>query len=249
MEVNENKTKNVSKVNENLEKKLLNLSYKELKVMGSYKKVRNIPLKENSLSGKIISKKNDSIIEFESSLERDFIYLLEFNNNVCSYCEQPIKLSKDNIFYTPDFYIDYFKGKNELVEIKYSADLLINFEEYQKKFQIAREYCKENNLTFKVLTEVEIRSQYLENAKFLLRFRSNFNLGHQINLSNISDINLLMTKINDIKKITFIELINQCSKTESKKAELIHILWHLISIGEIKIDLNSKLSMNQQIWI
>lgn len=249
MEVNENKAKIISKENENLEKKLLNLSYEEFKTMGSYKKVRDIPLKENSLSGKIISQKNDSIIEFESSLERDFIYLLEFNNEVCSYCEQPIKLSKDNLFYTPDFYINYFNGKNELIEIKYSTDLLINFEEYQKKFQIARDYCKENNLIFKVLTEVEIRNQYLENAKFLLRFRSNFNVGHQINSSHMHDVNLLMTKINELQESTFTELINQCSKTESKKAELIHILWHLISINDIKVDLNSKLSMNQKIWI
>lgn len=249
MEVNENGNKIFIKENENLEKKLLNLSYKEFKVMGSYKKVRDIPLKENSLSGKIISQKNDSIIEFESSLERDFIYLLEFNNDVCDYCEQPIKLSKDNLFYTPDFYINYFKGKNELVEIKYSTDLLINFEKYQRKFQLAREYCKENNLVFKVLTEVEIRNQYLENAKFLLRFRSNFNVGHQINSSHMHDVDLLMAKVIELKDTTFTELINQCCKTEAKKAELIHILWYLISIDKIKIDLNSKLSMNQKIWV
>lgn len=249
MEVNENRGKIFSKEKENLEEKLLNLSYKEFKTMGSFKKVRDIPLKENSLSGKIISQKNDSVIEFESSLERDFIYLLEFNNDVSSYCEQPIKLSKENQFYTPDFYVNYFERKSELIEIKYSTDLLINLEAYQKKFQIAREYCKENNIIFKVLTEVEIRTQYLENAKFLLRFRSNFNVGHQINSSHIHDVNLLMTKIKEVNETTFNELINKCSQTESKRAELIHILWHLISINEIKIDLNSKLSMNQKIWI
>lgn len=249
MEVNKNGGKIFIKENENQKKKLLNLSYKEFKIMTSIKKSRDIPIKEYSLSGKIVSKKNESIIEFESSLERDYIYLLEFDENVYKYCEQPVQISNDDLFYTPDFYVEYLNEKKDIIEIKYSSDLLINLEKYQEKFDLAREYCSKNNLNFKILTEVDIRTQYLENIKFLLRFKSSFNVGNNIDSDHVHDINLLIQRLTELKESTIFELLNKCSKTDSKKAELTHILWHLVSLSIIKTDLNTKLTMNNKIWI
>ena len=44
------------------------------------KRVREIGLKYSSLSGQINSQKIKQPVQFESSLERDFIYLLEFDS-------------------------------------------------------------------------------------------------------------------------------------------------------------------------
>lgn len=249
MKVNENSGVILPQQNENELKKVINLEYRELKFMTSFKKSRNIPLKEFSLSGTITSTKNNSPIEYESSLERDFICLLEFDKEVVKYCEQPINLKKDNIFYTPDFYIEYLDGKKEIVEVKYSDDLLVNYDKYRKKFDIAKDYCDENNIFFKILSEADIRNEYLENAKFLLRFKGNFCLKFSVTLDHQADILLLKANLKKLRTSSPKLLLDNSTSCFSKRAELTHILWMLVSLGEIKTDLNVKLNMNSKIWI
>ena len=73
------------------------------------KRVREINLKHFSLSGQITSLKNNSIVKFESSLERDYSILLEFDSNVKNYLEQPLvieySINNRKRRYTPDFFI------------------------------------------------------------------------------------------------------------------------------------------------
>jgi hypothetical protein len=249
MEVNDNSRKLFSKENDNQLKKVINLDYAEIKFMTSFKKSRKIPLKEYSLSGSITSIKNDNPIEYESSLERDFICLLEFDREVLRYCEQPINLKMDGVFYTPDFYIEYSSGRREIVEIKYSDDLLLNYDKYSPKFELAKQYCLDNDITFKILTEADIRNEYLDNVKFLLRFKGNFCLNFSATLDHQADIILLKTNLKNLGSPTVKQLLNHSTSCISKRAELIHILWMMVSIGEIRIDLDIKLNMNSKIWL
>ncbi|WP_161568412.1 TnsA endonuclease N-terminal domain-containing protein [Flavobacterium cupreum] len=159
------------------------------------KRVREIGPKYSSLSGYFISKKQDSeLIQFESSLERDYIYLLEFDTSVYLYLEQPLSITyfdsnNKRHKYTPDFLVRY-SDKNicdKLVEIKYHDDLIRNSLKYSEKFNAAREYCKKNNLTFVILSEKEIRNsniEYLTSVKFLSSYRDAFEIfeknGHKV---------------------------------------------------------------------
>lgn len=96
----------------------------------SLKKQSYIKLSKMSLTGRISSVTNNSVVEFESSLERDFIYLLEYNPEVNQYFEQPIIIKfyfkRKEKSYIPDFYVEYSEDKKELIEIKYQRDLIIN---------------------------------------------------------------------------------------------------------------------------
>ena len=47
----------------------------------SLKKKRNISANEFSLTGQIKSLKRNDLVDFESSLERDYIHILEFDEN------------------------------------------------------------------------------------------------------------------------------------------------------------------------
>ncbi len=73
-------------------------------------KVRKIGLKHSSLSGSFFSAKTNKEVQFESSLERDFIFLLEMDWVIESYHEQPITIYYSDSegkqrSYTPDFFI------------------------------------------------------------------------------------------------------------------------------------------------
>lgn len=79
---------------------------------------------------------------------------LEKQESVISYtCESlkiPYTYRKRKRHYIPDFLVG-----NVVIEIKPTRFMLkkINL----AKFEAARAYCKENNLEFKILTEVDLR--------------------------------------------------------------------------------------------
>ena len=82
---------------EEFEKALYNINMSTRKIKKSY----------ISCTGYFASYKNKIQIAFESVLERDFYMLLEFDENVISYAEQPITINyeyKDGSKrrYTPD---------------------------------------------------------------------------------------------------------------------------------------------------
>ncbi|MES2863013.1 MAG: TnsA endonuclease N-terminal domain-containing protein [Bacteroidota bacterium] len=251
MEVNKNQGGNFIEVNENPQKNELNLHYLTKKVMVSFKKSRNIPIKEFSLSGSIVSLKNNDTIDFESSLERDFISLLEFEDKVVKYCHQPIKIyyCNDKKYYVPDFYIEYENGRKEIVEIKYSNDLLINHDKFKYKFEAAREFCKANNIKFLILTEIDIRSSYLENVKFLLRYSFNYHSGGVISFLSNKDLEEIKKTVKNTQECTPNILLDKLCNNIERKAETLYLLWYLVLAKEIKADLNIKLNMNSKIWI
>jgi len=224
------------------------------------KRVREIGPKYSSLSGYFISKKQDSqIIQFESSLERDYIYLLEFDTSVYLYLEQPLSITyldcnNKKHKYTPDFLVRYSDNNtcDTLVEIKYNDELIHNSLIFSKKFNAAREYCKKNNLTFIILSENEIRNsnlEYLENIKFLSSYRDAFEIfernGHEVDDKIVF---YLLNKINFLQECNIKHLIDSLSDDEYKKAELMYCVWYLIANRYIKCDLNKSLNLNTVIW-
>lgn len=218
-------------------------------------KVRKIGLKYRSLSGRFYSVKNNSEVIFESSLERDMIMMMEMDKFCHSYHEQPVKISfKDKIgkkrSYVPDFLMFFHPGlktegmKPLLIEVKFREDLRKNFGEYKEKFRAAIDFCKINNYEFRIITEYEIRTQFLENAYFLYRYKKNSDL----ELGN-PDVELLIKIMCNLKLTTPKNLINLSAQDEQKQQELIYVLWYLVSRNIICCDLNSPINMNSEIWI
>ena len=216
------------------------------KIVMSLKKKRNISTNKFSLTGQITSLKRNDQVDFESSLERDYIHLLEFDDEVRIYYEQPLKIEFAKRYYIPDFYVEYWDGKIEIVEIKYSTDLIENAKSYNAKFKAAEEFCKENNLSFKILTEKDIRSDYLFNVKFL----QNIRMKHAwIEPEYFNEFELLKKYMDKLKKTTPNELLDHCTSCNYKRSELIQYLWFMIMFKKIKTDLTKKLNMESKIWI
>ena len=181
----------------------------------------------------------------DSTLKRDFILLLEFDNRVIEYVEQPVVIPVPlGRNYIPDFYVKYEEGgeTHEVIyEIKYRCELKKNLHKLKPKFRAAIKYCKSNSYKFKVLTEKEIRTEYLKNIEFLLFFmRTTANAEDEFR--RILSINLAELGVCSPE-----ELLALSFNTKLKRAEATPVLWRMIGEGSIETDLDKKLSMNSQL--
>lgn len=123
--------------------------------------------------GKFPSLKMRRLICWESQIERDYIYLLEFDPAVISYAEQPLRISyhldgKER-HYTPDFLVKR-ADKSLVVEVKQEEEA--QKEENQRRFRIASAICARDNYQFVLVTNKMIRVQpRLDNIKLLTRYQ------------------------------------------------------------------------------
>ncbi len=134
--------------------------------------VRTVSNRGGNIIGKFPSIKMRRMIAFESLLERDFIYLLDYDANVEWFEEQPLTIEyqhEDKIrHYTPDFHL-LERGERVLVEIK--PECFTDTDENRHKFAAAYEWCLEQRWMFRVVTEREVRAEFrLQNVKLLTRY-------------------------------------------------------------------------------
>lgn len=134
--------------------------------------VRQVSNRGGNIIGKFPSLKMGRMIAFESLIERDFIYLLEYAADVQSFAEQPLTLEYPDgtkiRHYTPDFHV-VRAGRHELIECK--PDKFVGTEDNQRKFEAAREWCRWRNWGFRVVTGEELRKgKRLENVKLLTQY-------------------------------------------------------------------------------
>lgn len=218
--------------------------------------VRNIGMGHTSLRGKLTSGKTNRQHKFESSLERDFLEIIDFDDKVLHYCEQPLtieyKVSGKTYYYTPDFIVYYTNKdiKPLLCEIKYRKDLKKNWLELKPKFKAAIDYASSKNWRFKIITEKEIRNQYLVNIKFLSNYKEEKidKLGFLTGIDE-NDFDLLRFNINEIKMTTPEELMLMSSSNREKQAELLYTIWYLVANNWIKCDLRKPLTIKSEIWV
>ncbi|HEV2881376.1 MAG TPA: TnsA endonuclease N-terminal domain-containing protein [Pyrinomonadaceae bacterium] len=123
--------------------------------------------------GKFASLKMKRAIWWESPLERDYIYLLEFDPDVMSYEEQPLHIEYyidgKKHRYTPDFFVRR-ADKRIVVEVKPEEEAFK--EKYQHLFRTASYICARNGYEFVVVTNTMIRVQpQLDNIKLLTKYQ------------------------------------------------------------------------------
>jgi hypothetical protein len=134
--------------------------------------VRSVTSRGRNIVGRFPSLKVERMVAFESLIEQDFLYVLDYERDVTTFAEQPLVIKYcwqgKTRHYTPDFLV--VRGqRHELVECKLHARL--HTEENQRKFTAARQWCQEIGWTFTTVTDQELRSgPRLENIKLLTRY-------------------------------------------------------------------------------
>ena len=122
--------------------------------------------------GKFPSLKMNTVIWWESQIERDYIYLLEIDPDVLSYTGQPFKIPYTSNgkprLYTPDFFVER-RSKKQVVEVK--PEHQVRSERNINLFRRIAPICQDWGWDFRIVTEQMIRIQpMLNNIKLLYRY-------------------------------------------------------------------------------
>jgi hypothetical protein len=214
--------------------------------------VRRIPRSRLSLTALISSPKQALPGGSESSLERDFYILLDFDVNVEKYVAQPVRIpyrdSRGNKHaYTPDVLI-YYRDDIEparsmrplLCEIKYRRECFEKWKELKPRFRAARAYAKTRGWDFRIITEREIRTPYLENAKFLRQYRNRpLDWDHA---------RILLDLMREFRETDPESLLLAATGDRLLQAQMLPALWHLIIRKMIGVDLTERLTMKSRIY-
>ncbi len=201
--------------------------------------VRKIPKNYLNVTGSFSSKKNGRMLGFESLLERDYMILLEFDEAVERFEEQPVKIpfKKGVKPYVPDLLIHYEDtntSRPALAEVKHTSDLERNKEKYDPKFKQAVNYAQDHNWDFKVITEIDSRPQRLKTLKFLREYQHIDPM--------IEDIDQVINALESLGgKAPLNELLGALCKNDSDILMLVPTIWHLVFIKRIGIDYDSPI--------
>jgi len=201
---------------------------------------RKIPKNYRNITGKVVlTHAQSSVVGFESSLERDFILLKDFDEAVLNIEEQPITLeyvSNEKVCkYTPDFLVTYTDKKAELVEIKYSDDLKTEKLKHPNKFAAAESFAANNGWAFSFYTEHEIHSNRLKNITFLRQFIGN---GSHYPYSEI--VKSIVTKSRSPLRVC--DILELAFRDKYQQAQLLSTVWHLIANREVHADLDTPIT-------
>jgi len=205
------------------------------------KLARQIGVQRRSIRGHFYSAKNQRSLVFESTLERDHFYILEFDKAVRSFVEQPLVV--ESVFnglkvkYYPDCLVYSVSEIPKLVEIKYTYDLEDpeKKEKLANKFRVLDEYSKENGYEFCVRTEDDIRSERLNNYKFIYRYfdrPSNYDKYY----------GLILDLCQHDKKVTVNSILDSVCSSKEQRAYVLPVIWHLVAIESLKCDIDIKLT-------
>jgi hypothetical protein len=134
--------------------------------------VRKVSNRGGNAIGRFPSLKMGRMIAFESLLERDFIYLLDFEASVEWFEEQPLVIEYlhegKRLHYTPDFHL-FEAGQHVLIECK--PECFVDTDENRRKFAVAQEWCEGRKWEFRTVTDRQIRAGFhLHNVKLLTQY-------------------------------------------------------------------------------
>lgn len=134
--------------------------------------VRKVSSGGRNSIGRFPSLKMGRMIAFESLLERDFIYLLDYDARVERFEEQPLTIEYQHDdqtrHYTPDFQV---VGAGQQVIVECKPERFVETPDNQRKFAVARAWCATRGWEFRVVTDQQIRAGHrLSNIKRLTQY-------------------------------------------------------------------------------
>jgi len=212
--------------------------------------VRTIPMNYRSITGRVETLVGDSV-GFESSLERDFVHLLDFNARVGKIISQPLRIryTVDGgapRIYTPDFLVRFRPIGNSkpwrptVYEVKYREELVDLRTELAPGFAAARQHCRTRGWNFRVVTERYIRNAYLENVQFLRDYR--------VYPDDGATSLMLLRTMEQLKVATPSQLLAATFMDLTNRMQAVGVLWRLITNRSVGANLLVKLTMTSEIW-
>jgi len=177
---------------------------------------------------------------FESLLEKEYMLLLDFDDNVESFEEQPVTIPVPGVVrgYTPDVLVRFRAdpATNQtrpplLTEIKHSDDLKKNADKYAPKFAAATQYVIVRGWEFGLTTERDIRTPRLANLKFLREYR---------NIAPAEEDRALVLRLMEEADGTssLQDLLKQLAAGDEEQLYWLPVIWNLVLMRRLITDLD-----------
>lgn len=181
---------------------------------------------------------------YESTLERDWLLVLDFDPTVRSLHVQPFTLTYvhegETRRYTPDVKVHFDDDSVVVYEVKPRETLRAEWSKFRARFRAAMRHCRQQGWRFRIVTEREIRTPFLRNATFLRRYR---NLPPDPVIEEV-----LMRSLTALGETTPQELLACAYWTPESRALAIPYLWKFVATHRIGTCLISPLTMSSLIW-
>jgi hypothetical protein len=199
------------------------------------KQVRKIRPTRRSVSGAYMFH-GKTAIQYESTLERDFLIRFEHDRHVLTVTPQPCQLifKADNgqcYPYTPDFHITFSNKKPWLIEVKPESEWRAHWREWLPKWKAAWRYANERGWVFHIQDESRIRDQTFANLKWLDRYT-------RMHLTAMQSESLMA-------KVAAQGNLQAKAVAPAEQA----YLWHLLAVGRLDCDMTKPLSGETLLWI
>ena len=214
---------------------------------------RHIGPTRRSVSGRYVLR-NGKTVEYESTLERDFIIRTAFRLDVREIVAQPVQIlftGKDGrpYRYTPDFLVVFERNasapdttaKDQLVEVKPADQWREHWRKWSTKWKAARRYAKERGWTFRVHDETRIRDVALENIQYLQRFR------HPRERTPV-DARRIAAQLARCGPMPLRRVLDEHASA-SERREATASLWHLVATRQLDCDVTRTLNEDTVIWM
>ncbi|WP_343618406.1 TnsA endonuclease N-terminal domain-containing protein [Ralstonia sp.] len=182
-------------------------------------------------------------------MERDWLIALDFDPSVVSIRVQPFSLQYEDDGrrrrYTPDILAEAILVTGQRVttvyEVKPREELLSDWHSYRARFKAAVRHCRTQGWRFKIMTERQIRTPYVNNAKFLRRYRT---IPEQIHTAQQLEYTLKA-----LGETTPQALLAAAYLTEEKRMAALPELWRLVAARKVGAILTEPLTMRSPIWL
>ena len=192
-------------------------------------------------------------VEYESTLERDFLIRQEFSLSVAQViaqpCQIPFRMPDGREFtYTPDYLVYFRLGwapylrcpKPLLVEVKPRSEWRQHWRKWLPKWKAAYRHAQEQGWEFHIHDESRIRDQALANIVFLQRYvRMDF---------PVEESNWVVEGVRQIGSASFDHILAR-HFPGMYRAEGIAHLWHLLAIRRLDCDMSLQLSHKTDLWV
>lgn len=208
--------------------------------------VRRIGVQSRSITGTMPDGNR-----YESSLERDFMMLLQFDPKVDVYTPQPLTMhyrgiDGDTHRYTPDGLIQWRSDmgigriRPMLVEIKYREAFRGDWQRWRCLARALVNFAEHRGWHFGIFTEREIRTPVLDNARFLLPYKRRS--------STPETEEWILNLLDGLIESTPAALIELLHRDKWNQASVLPIVWKLLAQRRISFSIDEPLSMDTAIW-
>ena len=209
--------------------------------------VRKIRPSYRSVTGFIVTEHKEKA-SFESTLERDLLILLDFDNQVLRFEEQPVKIEftheGKSRSYVPDVRVEFRPEADtptSLCEVKYKRELKEKWAELKPKFKAAKQFAESRGERFCILTEQQIRTPFLKNATFLKQYKQ---LPERLEQEK-----QIVDTLFELREATPAMVLAAIYRDKWNQARLLPYLYKLVANGTIYCDLSVPMTMSSEIWL